>query len=75
MAIDFKRLNNWINLFKLDYKKSHCSGHANWSDLKDLVKRIDAKMVIPIHTTKPEAFKEATDNVKLVKYAESVLLK
>lgn len=75
MEIDDNRLNNWMDLFKLNRIQSHCSGHANWSDLKDLVKRIDAKIVIPIHTTKPEAFKEATDNVKLVKYAESVLLK
>lgn len=75
MKIDFERLNNWIKLFKLDYKKSHCSGHANWSDIKDLVKRISAKTVIPIHTTKPEAFKEATDSITLVEYAKRVSLR
>jgi ribonuclease J len=74
MEIDFNRLQNWIRLLKLDFKKSHCSGHANWTDIKDMVKRIDAKMVIPIHTTKPELFKDASDKVRLIEYAKPIVL-
>jgi len=77
MEIDYKRLQNWISLLKLNFhnKESHCSGHADWSDLKDLVRRINAKAVFPVHTEHPEAFKEASDNVKLVEYAKSISLK
>ena len=71
MAMDFDRLQNWTKLFGMEFRQSHCSGHANWRDIKEMIKRIDAKIVAPIHTEKPEAFKEVAENIRLVKLGES----
>jgi ribonuclease J len=40
------------------HKGYHASGHASAGDLMDLVRRIDPEVVIPVHTTAPEAFQQ-----------------
>lgn len=73
MEIDDQRLNNWLTL--LDFEKrvqSHCSGHANWCDIKEMLSCINAKTIIPIHTHKPEAFFEVSDNIILPKYGGKI---
>ena len=52
MEIDHKRLKNWVRHFKLKYYTAHASGHASPEELKWVVNEINAKKVIPIHTTK-----------------------
>lgn len=44
----------------------HTSGHADRKTIK-LLNKLQAKKVIPIHTTEPEKLKEILDNVVLVK--------
>ncbi len=59
MEIEFERLKNWLKHFNLlPIHQIHCSGHANQIDLKKIIEVIAPKKVIPIHTEKPEIFKE-----------------
>ena len=72
MQIDMNRMENWLNHFKLPIHKAHSSGHASGSEIKDLVKKINAKKVIPIHTEHPDIFKEFTNNIKIVEQGEKI---
>ena len=54
-----------------DLKEVHTSGHIYADDIKTLVKAINAKTVIPIHTFEPEKFSAFTSNVSLLKDGET----
>ena len=57
--IDLRRVNNWLRLLHLlPYQKIHASGHASGTELKRLINEINPKILIPIHTEKPELFKD-----------------
>ena len=61
MDLDHKKLKHWLDHFGLDYggeriEHHHVSGHANGTDLLDFIRRADPRLVIPIHTERPEAF-------------------
>ena len=55
-----------------DLIEAHTSGHIFYSDLVDLVRQINAKLVIPIHTFGPEKFGTFTPNVKLLTDGETM---
>ncbi len=71
---DMRRLANWVDLFgmkgiglpreKLNWeipeneKGYHSSGHACGEDLLDMIRRINPKILIPIHTEDPGYFIE-----------------
>ncbi|HUV05445.1 MAG TPA: MBL fold metallo-hydrolase RNA specificity domain-containing protein [Armatimonadota bacterium] len=68
MRIDLVRLGEWLRHHEMvfmggddeDEKNPfHASGHACRSDLLKLVDIIRPEVVIPVHTEKPELFKEA----------------
>jgi len=61
-----KRLNNWLEHFSMEKHQIHCSGHAKGEDLLAMVKDIDAKMLYPIHTKEPQAYKKITDKITIV---------
>jgi len=46
--------------------QSHCSGHARGQDLLDAVTKINAKMLFPVHTEHPEAYRKVSKNMTLV---------
>ena len=48
----------------------HTSGHATLAELIDLVNALGPRMIIPIHTSYPEKFKDHFSNVKLLKDGE-----
>ena len=66
-VIDQKRIDSWIEHFGMNKFQSHCSGHARGKDLLDAVKEIGAKMLFPVHTEHPEAYKGTVPNITLVK--------
>lgn len=70
--IDYERMQNWLRHFHLPLHTAHASGHASWEEIKEIVKLIDAKKVVPIHTEHPLLFKQFTDNVALVEYGKSI---
>ena len=53
MAISFDRLQNWLGHFGVKYLHSHCSGHASMPELREVIKGINAKKLVPIHTEHP----------------------
>ena len=65
---------NWMKHFKIKFHKAHCSGHASKQDIIELVKKINPKVLIPIHTESAEEFKKVHGNVRVVKIGEEVKL-
>jgi len=41
---------NWMEHFGITFHKAHCSGHASKKEVLDVVKRIGAEVVVPVHT-------------------------
>jgi ribonuclease J len=58
-------LENWMKHFGVRFHKAHCSGHISRNELIEVVKRINPKILIPIHTQKAEGFKGFHVNVKI----------
>ncbi len=63
--LDLWRLNNWLSYFGVPLVGGrgsgfHSSGHISGPELMELINTINPKVVIPIHTEKPEFF---TDNL------------
>jgi len=56
MEIDEKRKKEWLKHFGIKAYFAHASGHASGKELKDMIKEINAKEVIPMHTEHPEMF-------------------
>jgi ribonuclease J len=65
---------NWMGHFGIGFHKAHCSGHASAADLKQAISEIAPRLLIPIHTQKPEKFNEIYKCVKIVKRGESIRL-
>jgi ribonuclease J len=58
-------LENWMRHFGVKFHKAHCSGHASKKDLEQVVKSINPKVLIPIHTQKAEDFRGMHVDVRL----------
>ncbi len=54
--VDDRVLHNWLDHFGLRFHQLHSSGHASGPELLEIVRRIHATVVYPIHTEHPEAF-------------------
>jgi len=63
MELDEERLGNWLQRFGVNAPECkpryvHASGHASGPELIDFVKGIRPKMLIPIHTHRPDMFEQ-----------------
>jgi len=67
MEIDWQRIENWINHFGMESNVTHVSGHASGPQLRDFVKTVKPKMVIPVHTQHANFYDKWWDNVYLLK--------
>jgi len=63
--INDKVMRNWLEHFGLEFHQMHASGHAAASDLLDIVRSVRSRVVFPIHTEHPEAFRPAGPSVRL----------
>ena len=69
MELSDERLHRWLKHFKVnpenEYRpyQCHASGHACGPDIIKFIERVKPKNVIPVHTEKPEAFKQLPMNV------------
>jgi len=71
MELDQRKADNWLKFFNLyPYKQLHCSGHASGYDIQEMVRKINPKKVMPIHTEKPAGFKDFHGDVILQKLGE-----
>lgn len=68
--ISQERANNWIDHFEMKKFQSHCSGHAQTSDLLNMMKEINAKTLYPVHTEQPECYKVISNDVVIVQEAK-----
>ena len=64
--ISEERAENWIQHFGMNKFQSHCSGHANSSDLFEAVKEINAKTLFPIHSEHPEMYQKISKNMVFI---------
>ena len=71
---DMRRvLKNWLTHFGISddhFHKTHCSGHAPKKDIIETVKKINPKLLIPIHTQVPKEFEKFHNNVLIVDKGE-----
>ncbi len=67
MEIEWERISNWINHFGMNIHNTHVSGHASGSQLKEFVKNVSPKIVIPVHTQHAEIYDNWGYNVHLLK--------
>ncbi len=76
MQIDENKLIGWLDHFHIGYgsttdedgnkmiERSHVSGHASRPELKEMVKGLKPKVVIPIHTQNPKEFEKIADEIR-----------
>ena len=57
--VDDRVMHNWLDHFGLTFHQMHASGHASGAELLEILHRVGAKTVYPIHTEHPEAFEKA----------------
>lgn len=66
MEISNERMRNWLDHFGLKFVQSHCSGHMCGADLKEVVRKVGAKVLFPVHTEHPGMFR-GVGRTKMVK--------
>lgn len=63
MELDFNRLINWLEHYGLPQYHVHVSGHITPLHLRDALKTMNPKRIIPIHGTHPELFSKFMKNL------------
>jgi len=58
MEISHDKLKNWIDLAGLKMEYAHTSGHVSYEDLKEFIKIVKPKCVIPVHTKNAAIFEK-----------------
>jgi ribonuclease J len=74
MEISYDRMKNWLAHFDIKFFQSHCSGHINGDDLKELISTIHPKKLFPIHTEHPELFQKLPGKTTMVKEGKTYKL-
>ncbi|MBI4173341.1 MAG: MBL fold metallo-hydrolase [Candidatus Aenigmarchaeota archaeon] len=62
---DLERLKRWLAHFGIRYENYHASGHAPGPDLAQVMNNSNAKVIMPIHTEKPELFQGMAGNARV----------
>jgi ribonuclease J len=57
---DEQVVRNWVEHYGFSYHQIHASGHAPMGRVADLVNRVGAKRVVPIHTERADLFASFT---------------
>jgi mRNA degradation ribonuclease J1/J2 len=61
--IDFRRLQNWLNIYGVPMYQIHSSGHSLPLDLRYVVQKVKPKTVFPVHTLYPDAFMKLIEDL------------
>ncbi len=67
---DWVQLQESLKLVGGDFIPAHASGHIYVEDIVDLVRAINPKQVVPIHTFEPTGFQQHFANVQLLNDGE-----
>jgi ribonuclease J len=64
MEIDAKKVELWLNMFNLKLEKGgyHASGHANGTELLNMIREINPDRLYPVHTDHVECFDVLKDD-------------
>ncbi len=62
MALDYKKVENWLRHFNLSMYKMHASGHASGPEILNMIREIEPEKVYPVHTTQKEKFAKLKDD-------------
>lgn len=54
MELDEERKMNWLDHFGIGHYSAHASGHASGREILEMIRRINPREVIPVHTEHPE---------------------
>ncbi|HDP96601.1 MAG TPA: MBL fold metallo-hydrolase [Euryarchaeota archaeon] len=63
MEISYQKLHNWLDYLGMPLVQIHASGHANPFELKEMIRQISPKKVIPIHTKSPDLFRRLVSDL------------
>ena len=69
-----KGLKSWMCEHGVNFEFVHTSGHIKLEDLIRFSKELKPKMLIPIHSSYPEQFKEHMANVRLAQDGEVITI-
>jgi ribonuclease J len=58
------RLMAWLDAHQISFMHAHTSGHAGPSDLKRFAEALNPKVLVPIHSFKPESYGELFSRVE-----------
>lgn len=67
---DFDKVKSWLSQNGIIKQSIHTSGHAGTADLQKLVKALNPRKTIPIHSFMPERYSELFPNVEIHNDAE-----
>jgi ribonuclease J len=56
MEIEYDKFVNWLDHFGLPMYHIHCSGHMMPTEIKQVIRKVNPKILIPIHTEHPELY-------------------
>jgi ribonuclease J len=65
--IEDEVLHNWLDHFGMQFHQLHASGHLNREQIGQVIRKIDAKKVFPVHTENAPLFKKINKKVHLPK--------
>ena len=54
--IEWSKFERWINLLRLDLRIAHSSGHADRETLIEIIREVNPRKLIPVHTENPYEF-------------------
>ncbi len=66
-----KKLKRFLKRYDISLKHIHTGGHADIPTLRKVVSSIDPDIVVPIHTNRPEGYKELFEKTRLLEDGES----
>jgi len=78
MELSDERLHRWLKHFNINADNEfkpyqfHASGHACGPDIIEFINRVKPKNIIPVHTEKPNSFKQLSMNVIVPKINEGI---
>ncbi len=69
MELSQERMERWLKHFNINAKNDwkpyqiHASGHASGPEIQEMINKIKPKLLVPVHTEKPELFRNPAGEV------------
>ncbi len=63
--IEDEVMHSWLDHFGMQFRQLHASGHLNKEQIEQLLSKLDAKKVFPVHTENAQLFKQLNRHVQI----------